>query len=73
MCRTIIVTFMLFFCACFNSSIAYTWGGEELSIVGSDVTHVSEREVTTSTAQVLRSREFLLPTETISYLEGDQV
>ena len=63
----------IFCCAWFHFSIAYTWGGEDLSIVGSDVIHVSETEVAVSTAQILRSREFRLPSETISYSEGDKV
>ena len=53
---------------------AYLWGGQLLSIADSDVVHLSEVLVVTSEeARVIRSREFLLPSETISYSEGDRV
>ena len=48
-------------------------GGQQLSIADTDVIHVSEKSVATSEEQVVRSREFLLPSETISYSEGDRV
>lgn len=55
------------------SSSVNLWGGEQLSIVGSDIVHVTVMEEAISEAQFIRSREFLLPSEQISYSNGDTV
>ena len=67
-----IILLTIFFYTCRNFLIAHNWGGVDLSIVGSDVIHMSESELA-STTQFIRSREFLLPAETITYSEGDMV
>ena len=64
-----IILLTIFFYTCHNFSLGHNWGGVDLSIVGSDM---SESELA-STTQFIRSREFLLPAETITYSEGDRV
>ena len=44
-----------------------------MSIPDSDVTHFIEGDVLQSELQVIRSREFILPSQSISYSEGDKV
>ena len=56
-----------------NFASAHLWGGQQLSVADSDVIHVREKLAVMSKAHVLRSREFQLPSETISYSEGDRV
>ena len=56
-----------------DTSSAHVWGGQELSIKGSDVIHVSDEGAILSELQVIRSREFLFPMQTFSYSKDDKV
>ena len=64
---------LLLFCYWPNSSTAYLWGGEQLSIQGSEIIHedVSGREA--KVKHIIRSREYLLPAQNILYSEDDRV
>lgn len=67
------ITVILIICLLLNFSNAHLWGGQQLSIAGSDVIHVSETLAATSEVQFIRSREFLLPSKTVAYSKGDRV
>ena len=63
---------VIFGCS-FTSYSAHLWGGQLLSIPDTDMIHFSEGDVPQSELKVVRSREFNLPSQAISYSEGDKV
>ena len=67
------ILLLLLFCYWPHLATAYLWGGEQLSIQGSDIIHenVSGREA--KVKHIIRSREYLLPAQSISYSEDDRV
>jgi hypothetical protein len=50
-----------------NLSTAYLWGGEQLSNPNSDIIYGEVKK------QLIRSREYLIPAQNISYAEDDRV
>jgi hypothetical protein len=56
---------LLLFCIWFSESTAYLWAGKKFNI---EVAHGTERK----DFRYIRSREFLLPSDTILYSNGDK-
>lgn len=64
----LIFPLLLVLCVWLNKSAADLWAGQQFSIEGSEILHETEGK----DFHFIRSRDFFLPSGTISYSKGDK-